>query len=45
MQWLCGELWDSIRQQLGDSHGVAELHVYGAYPTGAAQQLHSPVKP
>ncbi len=39
VQWLCQHIWPAIRQQLPD----AELHIYGAHMSGAAQQYHKPV--
>eukprot|EP00899_Mesostigma_viride_P019700 jgi/Mesvir1/27731/Mv07426-RA.3 len=36
-RWLAQEIWPSIRERLPG----AELHIYGAYPTAAAQQLAS----
>jgi len=36
--WLKQEIWPLIRQQLPR----AELHIYGAYPSKKATQLHNP---
>ena len=41
VQWLATELWDIVRERLGDAE--VELHLYGAYPSAAAQRLHDPV--
>lgn len=38
VRWLASSIWPLIRAQLPD----AEMHVYGAYPTQAVQQLHKP---
>lgn len=40
VQWLCQDIWPRVRQQLPE----AELHVYGAYFTSAAQHFHKPVR-
>ncbi len=39
VQWLCQSIWPAIRRQLPH----AELHIYGAHMSGAAQQYHTPV--
>jgi len=39
VQWLCQSIWPAIRRQLPH----AELHIYGAHMSGAAQQHHKPV--
>lgn len=39
VQWLCQDIWPSIRRQVPD----AELHIYGAYMSQGAQQYHRPV--
>jgi hypothetical protein len=43
-RWTCSEVWPALKAALPPEHrqGV-ELHMYGAYPAGAAQQLHRPV--
>jgi hypothetical protein len=38
VKWLSESIWPLIRAALPD----AEMHVYGAYPTRAVQQLHKP---
>ncbi len=38
-----GGLWDAIRAALRAEGQDAELHLYGAYVTHAAQKLHDPV--
>ncbi|KAL0047950.1 hypothetical protein WJX82_003974 [Trebouxia sp. C0006] len=38
VQWLCQSIWPAIRRQLPH----AELHIYGAHMSGAAQQYHKP---
>lgn len=40
--WLVREMWDPIREQLRAYGHEAELHVYGAYPGGAAMSLSRP---
>ncbi|KAL4458640.1 hypothetical protein ABPG75_013505 [Micractinium tetrahymenae] len=42
-RWACSELWPALCAALppGEREGV-ELHLYGAYAVGAAQQLHRP---
>ena len=42
-RWACNEVWPALRQALAPEHRDAELHLYGAYAAGAAQQLHKPV--
>ncbi len=42
-RWACSEVWPALRQSLPPEHRDAELHLYGAYAAGAAQQLHKPV--
>lgn len=42
-RWACAEIWPTLRQSLPPEHRDAELHLYGAYAAGAAQQLHKPV--
>ena len=39
VQWLCQSIWPAIQWQLPH----AELHIYGAHMSGAAQQHHKPV--
>ena len=39
VRWLCQSIWPAIRRQLPH----AELHIYGAHMSGAAQQYHKPV--
>lgn len=39
-----GGLWDTIREQLRLRGQDAELHLFGAYVTHAAQKLHDPVR-
>ncbi|PRW59577.1 glycosyl transferase [Chlorella sorokiniana] len=41
-RWACSEVWPALRQSLPPEHRDAELHLYGAYAAGAAQQLHKP---
>ncbi|KAL3151647.1 hypothetical protein ABBQ38_012636 [Trebouxia sp. C0009 RCD-2024] len=38
VHWLCLHIWPAIRQQLPH----AQLHIYGAHMSGAAQQYHKP---
>ena len=40
VQWLCQQIWPAIRRLLPH----AELHIYGAYMSGAASQHHKPVR-
>lgn len=42
-RWACSEVWPALRAALPPEHRDAELHLYGAYAAGAAQQLHKPV--
>ena len=42
-RWACSEVWPALRAALPPEHRDAELHLYGAYAAGAAQQLHRPV--
>lgn len=42
VKWLADELWDAVRQRLGDD--MVELHLYGAYASHAVQQLHDPAR-
>lgn len=43
-RWACSELWPALRAALpAGEREHAELHLYGAYAAGAAQQLHRPV--
>ena len=39
VRWAATEVWPLVRRVMPH----IELHVFGAYPTGAAQQLHNPV--
>ena len=41
VRWLRSDIWGSLRKQVPQG---TELHVFGAYVTGAAQQLHDPVR-
>ena len=41
VRWLSSDIWESLRQQVPQG---TELHVFGAYVSGAAQQLHDPVR-
>ncbi|KAL4429361.1 hypothetical protein ABPG77_005135 [Micractinium sp. CCAP 211/92] len=42
-RWACSELWPALRAALpAGEREHAELHLYGAYAAGAAQQLHRP---
>ena len=43
-RWACAEVWPALRAALPpEQRATAKLHLYGAYPAGAAQQLHRPV--
>jgi hypothetical protein len=42
-RWACSEVWPLLREELGEQHRDVELHLYGSYSAGAAQQLHRPV--
>eukprot|EP00891_Asterochloris_glomerata_P003663 jgi/Astpho2/3663/e_gw1.00059.37.1_t len=39
VRWLSSDIWESLRKQVPQG---TELHVFGAYVSGAAQQLHDP---
>ena len=41
VRWLRSDIWGSLRKQVPQG---TELHVFGAYVTGAAQQLHDRVR-
>lgn len=44
-RWACSELWPVLRAALpAGERDCTELHLYGAYAAGAAQQLHRPVR-
>ena len=42
-RWACSEIWPALRAALPSEHRDAQLHMYGSYAAGAAQQLHRPV--
>lgn len=42
-RWAATEIWPQLRAALPEGHQDAELHMYGSYASGAAQQLHRPV--
>ncbi|EFN50431.1 hypothetical protein CHLNCDRAFT_144035 [Chlorella variabilis] len=41
-RWACSEIWPALRAALPSEHRDAQLHMYGSYAAGAAQQLHRP---
>ena len=41
VRWLSSDIWAGLRKQVPPG---TELHVFGAYVTSAAQQLHDPVR-
>lgn len=46
VEWACKEVWPQLRHRLAGSSTCTEqpeLHIYGSYPSGAAQRLHNPV--
>jgi hypothetical protein len=42
-RWACAEVWPALRRRLAAGGAAPELHLWGAYPPAAAQQLHAPV--